>query len=193
MTKGRRPGPVLALSIQQAILKLVNQGSLESYHYGSVERLNRKFTFTVLFRDSSTKTFNSQIHFDTSNQKYYLLHENRKLPKSDPARNQKIYADQTINVCRFVTIDKIRIEGVPTDSCWLFKVLSGKINAYSECSEISRIDATYTTAIQVAGDKIEPLMPEKLEQLISGDEKALKLFKRKLYYDAIDRFNRTNR
>jgi hypothetical protein len=156
------------------------------------ERVNPKYTFTVLLKDSTEKVVSSRIHLDKSTQKYYLLYENKYLKKSDSARKQKIYADETLNISRLVTIDKIKVVGVATDSCWLFKVLSGKINAYSEYAEITGIDATYVTAIQTVGGQIEPLIPERLESLISADEKAHKAFKRKQYYDAILRFNRAN-
>jgi len=155
------------------------------------ERANPKYHFTVLFKDGSSAEVSSKIYFDKQTNKYYLL-KDKEPRKSDSTSPSRIYANQTRNISRLFTVDKIKVEGIATDSCWLFKVLSGKINAYSEYSDIVGIDATYIVAYKTETGSIEPLIPEKLEPLISINEKAHKFFKRKDYYSAIERFNKAN-
>jgi hypothetical protein len=171
---------------------LNNAAYRPAYFLNSKDVYIPKHTFTVLLKDSSEKIVTSTIHFDQSTKRYYLILENKKVRKSDPEREQKIYAHETINITVPVTVDRPEIKGVATDSCWLFKVLSGKINAYSEYAELSPINSTPIAAIQTGSGELEAFSPERLESLISTDGGAHNAFKKKHYYVAIKRYNRRN-
>lgn len=108
---------------------------------------NFKYTFTVTMADGTTKEVNSRIYTDTSAHKNYLLYVDKSLPKTDSNRNQKIFPKQTKEISRNLALISGNIKkadfatppryykGVAKDSCWMFKVISGPISAYSFLSE----------------------------------------------------------
>lgn len=73
---------------------------------------------------------------------------------------------ETKSVSR-VTMEGVKIPGVPTDSCWLFKTYTGKINVYSFLAELG---TQYAIAIQDGTDgMIKPLTKENLLEIIEYD------------------------
>jgi hypothetical protein len=80
--------------------------------------------------------------------------------------------------------------GLAADSCWRFKVVEGKINAYSFLSETYQISTFNLSAFQVEGGVIQPFNPKELEKIIADSPKAKKAFDKKDYYKAILAFNK---
>jgi hypothetical protein len=85
--------------------------------------------------------------------------------------------------------DGSRIVGFPADSCWLFKVVKGKINGYS----FLPIKSQNITAIQ-AGDNapIIPLTLSNLLPLIAEDPKAKALAQKGKLVKALNSYNGNN-
>jgi hypothetical protein len=171
----------------------MQQNMRNNFTYGFNYATNLKYKFKVTFKDGSVKEVKSKIYPDTVKHANYLLFEDKTLPKTDSNRHQKIYAKQTLNISRS-SFNDAEITGIATDSCWLFKVVSGKINAYSYLSETDMVEDFTLVGFQV-GDKgnIQKLVPATLEPVIKTDEKAYKAFLKKDYYRAIEKYNRDNK
>ena len=164
---------------------------------------NRKYTFTVTFKDSSTKQIKSRFYRDTTVKKNYLLFVDKSYPRSDSNRNKKIYPSQTINISReivteIVSVDRrggkvrsIAFNGIPSDSCWMFKVVSGPINAYSYLSETDEFTSPESmVGIQLDGGPIVKCDADNLKKMVGIDSDALKQINKKNYYKAIKKYNR---
>jgi len=150
---------------------------------------NLRYDFTVILKDSSARLVNSKIHIDTVSNKTYLLQVNKKLSKDDPNREERLYCDQTIRIFRIDPTDYMKIEGFANDSCWLFKVVSGKINAYSSLPEVTKLTAGYLSAFQVDDGAVKPITRESLLEVIIDNTKATICFYDGDYLAAIRRFN----
>jgi hypothetical protein len=149
--------------------------------------------YQVTFKDSSVKEVVSFLYADTLSHKNFLLFVNKKVPKSDSThRYQKIYSDQTLYISTITDYDSPQETfGVPTDSCWMFKVVSGPVNVYSKYPVL--YDDLYpgsTIAIQV-GDE-GPMVKyneANLRQMIGQDYYAAALIDKKKYYKAVIKYN----
>lgn len=138
---------------------------------------NIKYNFTVVMRDNSVKQVHSKIYADSIRNQSYLIDDSQ----------QKIYCAQTKRISRINGSDALT--GIATDSCWLFKVVSGQLNAYSQLSETAGINSFYIMDIQVGDGEIQRFTPELLESIINGDPKSKKAFVKKDYYKAIEKYN----
>ncbi|RKR81735.1 hypothetical protein BDD43_1886 [Mucilaginibacter gracilis] len=138
---------------------------------------NSKFNFVVTMKDNSVRAIRSKIYVDSVNNKTYLL---------DAESKQKIYCNQTQKINRGDAVT-----GMATDSCWLFKIVSGKINAYSFLSESA--GPFSLTALQTGDGPIKNFDARLLEQMIADNPKAMKPFLKKDYLKAIEKFNGDNK
>ena len=160
---------------------------------------NFKYFYHVTLKDSSTLTVESAIYTDTALHKDYLLLVDKKYPKSDTAhRNKKIYSQQTLGVMRIASSGYLNhpvyINGLPTDTCWLFKAVPGTINMYSYLSEKEGImfQSATIVAIQLNDGPIVKFEADNLKKMILQDKDALEYFDKKKYYKAIKQFNKDN-
>jgi len=167
---------------------------------------NLKYNFIVTMADSSKKEVSSKIYSDTATHKTYLLFVDKSYPKSDPNRNKKIYPPQTLSIARnvagpgpgFIRADYVPppprfFNGIAKDSCWMFKVISGSINAYSCLSEegdAQTFDPSTIVGIQLNNGPIEKFNEENLKNMVGQDIDALENIQKKNYYKAIKKYNR---
>lgn len=161
--------------------------------YNSEGLLNLKYEYVIILKDSSLNRITSRIFMDTSSKKSYLVYIDKDRAKSDSSRNQKVYCTETVRIFRDDNKNLIRINGISTDSCWLFKVVEGKISAYSPLSEVDEIDSRYITAFQIDDGPVISVNSVLLEQALLEDKNAMSVFKKKDYYSAIIRYNRHNK
>ena len=147
---------------------------------------NQKYKFKVLMKDSTVKDVKSKIYMDTTLHKSYLTYEDKTI-KDKKLREKRIYSNQTICISRNNYNEDIT--GMANDSCWLFKVISGKINAYSPLSEKYEISSVYLRAYQIGDGPVVKLDSASLAPIVAKSSKALKAFKKKDYYKAIDKYN----
>ena len=138
---------------------------------------NVRYLFTVTMKDNSVREVRSKIYADSLANKSYLL---------DAENQQKIYCNQT----RRITRDGNGVTGIATDSCWLFKVVSGKINAYSFLSDAA--GPFSIIAYQTGTSLIQNFDPQLFELLIKDDTKAYKVFLKKDYIKSIEKYNADN-
>jgi len=156
-------------------------------YYGNGKLSDTKFFFKLMMKDSIVKEVKSFIFFDTTRKKTFIKNVNKSLPRSDSNRNEKIYCSDVIEVMGGVGSTAMLLQGTITDSCWLFKTLTGHINVYSTYPEDNMNYSV--TAIQLGMGRIEPFDPEKLKLIIAGNEKAVKQLSKKNYFNAIEKFN----
>jgi len=169
----------------------MNQMMSQRWYYGMPGLANYKYDFKVTMKDGTVKVVTSKIYADTTTHKSYLIFVNKDLKRSDPNRETRVYPSETVKISR-EQVDfekKFDVEGVPTDSCWLFKVMKGKINAYSHLSEVVDLNEAYLRAFQTGDGPIQKLDSAALAPLVKEDPKAFKAFEKKNYYKAIDKYN----
>lgn len=177
-------------AVGDAHMRFMNQmmWNRMNYMYRSEVLTNNKYEYTVVLKDSSKLTFRSRIHSDTVAKVSYLFFEDRSKPKDLASRKRKVLPTETLSVSRLDRNTGAYVQGFPTDSCWLFRVHTGKVSIYSFLSELDITD-DHITAIQWGDGPVEPFSTERLREMIKGDEKALRLLEKKNYYRAIERFN----
>ncbi|RVU00830.1 hypothetical protein EOD41_09335 [Mucilaginibacter limnophilus] len=163
----------------------------QMYNYGVYESdFNLKYEYIVMLKDSTTKEVKSKIYTDTTLHKNYVLIINKDFKKSDPNREIKIYADQTLSISRETPSHEI-VTGSATDSCWLFKVIEGPIKAYSFLPpNASRFSEYSIVGIQKDAGPILPFKPENLIKMIAPEPKAMEKFKYKEYLKALKTYNK---
>src|SRR5690606_23534118 len=85
-------------------------------YYYTRGNISYKYEFTVVLKNDEKLTFKSKISLNDS------IHS---LTYKNEGQKRKIHPQETTEVFRYTT-DKKKIAGIPTDSCWLFKVVEGK-------------------------------------------------------------------
>lgn len=161
----------------------------------SYDVANYKYTYHVLLKDSTKLDVDSKIYSDTAAHKTYLLLVNKKFPKTDTAnRFKKIYPQQTLSINRHAYTGfggDMAFTGMPTDSCWLFPVETGAINAYSYLAEQSyNFNPASIAGIQLNNGVIESFNPANLKKMITADADAMKYFTKQNYYKAMVTYNK---
>lgn len=156
-------------------------------YFGKGKLSDIKYYIKVKMKDSTESVIKSFIFYDTIRKQTYVKHINKSLSKNDSGMNEKIYCSDVIEVKAAINSLAPLMEGIITDSCWLFKTLSGKISVYSTYPENN--DNYSIAAIELVKGVIEPFDPEKLKLIIAGNEKAIRKFNKKNYFVAIEKFN----
>jgi len=162
----------------------------------SVGGIENDFVVTML--DSSKKEFKSAIYTDSATKKHFIVYIDKKYKKTDTNRYKKIYPSQTLNlVCVLVAKDDVNdnpgeyVPGIPTDSCWMFKVISGHISVYSflvKNQSFPILPSTFV-GLQLNGGPIIPYNEASLKSIIADDSDAMESFQKKKYEKAIKRYN----
>lgn len=151
--------------------------------------INHPHMFFVTFKDGSTIKVTSKINTDTVAHKQYLHYVNSSLSKKDPKREQKIFPGETISIARQPSGGSQ--PGIAADSCWMFKVESGHISAYSFLAETGiEFDPASVVGIQEEDGPIRRLDAEVLKKLLASNSESLKLIESRNYLKAIKKYNR---
>lgn len=158
--------------------------------------INPKYDYLVTMNDSSKIVVRSKIYSDTAKHKTYLLFVDKNYSKNDTNRNKKIYVSQTLSIARNLGgrgSKEVWYKGVSADSCWMFKAVSGIINAYSAFSFIQPDGFGFSPpvlmGIQKGDGPIVELTLENLKPMVGQDIDALEYIQRKNYYKAIKKYN----
>jgi len=165
---------------------------------------NQEYTFLVTMRNGSKKEVKSRIYVDAYAHKSYLLFVDQSLSKADTNREQVIYPEQTIEIARNLTSPSAEknantlpphyYAGIAKDSCWMFKFISGPINAYSLLSdpEGKMFNPKSIVAIQLNNGPIVQYNEENLRVMVGDDLDAIESIQWKNYLQAIKRYNRNS-
>jgi len=191
-------------SMQFAQRQMAMQMQMSMMMYND-RNYNPSYTFVVTMKDGSKKEFNSQILNDSVRKKNYVLFVDKNFKRSDSNRYKKIFPDQTISIARNTAgpgdvIHKNAIPPTPVyftgnavDSCWIFKVVTGHISAYSNFSE-QQDDYTFKdfaiVGIQLNDGPIVKYNEENLKQMVGQDINALEEIQKKNYFKAIKKYNK---
>ncbi|MBB6111128.1 hypothetical protein SAMN05421821_110147 [Mucilaginibacter lappiensis] len=156
---------------------------------------NYQFNYLVTMKDSSQIFVHSKIYSDTARHKTYLIFVDKSYSKRDTNRSKKIYVSQTLSIARNLGGNGSPDEwykGMAKDSCWMFKAISGFINAYSMLSQTdnSNFDAFTLVAIQKGDGPVIKLTADNLKLMVGQDVYALENIQKKNYYKAIKKYNR---
>ena len=74
---------------------------------------------------------------------------------------------------------KKNLTGAATDSCWLFKIVSGKLSLYSCYPPASYISNDHIIAFQVDDEPMQNFSPDNLRLVLAGNAKAVDIFDKK--------------
>ncbi|WP_192821199.1 hypothetical protein [Rufibacter sp. LB8] len=150
---------------------------------------NPKATYQVVLLDSSEIMVKSKIMFDEKNRSY-LEQENPKLRKSDPNRIQKIYPSDTRVIRKLDGYGRLLTPGLPADSCWLFKQVSGKINGYTFLPMGEGLDIGYFKFLQKGETgPLQRIHKDSMLVMMQDNEKAVKLLQKNKAFDALTKYN----
>lgn len=158
-------------------------------------------TYHVIFKDSSVKEVVSYMYTDTESHKCFLVFVDKKFPKSDTShRNRKIYSDETLYISTTKDYANIETYGVPNDSCWMFKVISGPLTVYAKSLNYlvpadnfgneNELDLSSIIAIQLNDGPIVKYTTDNLKQMVGQYPDALNCVEKKKYYRAVKKYNR---
>jgi hypothetical protein len=153
---------------------------LHDYHGPSNRTDSVKFDDrleVVLANDSVIRVKGALTTIDESH--FYL-----KATKYKPNKG-KIKPSDTKEISRY-TYSGLKITGIAADSCWLFKVETGRINSYSYYPDEypGRI-----VAIQKGSGPIVPYNKQNLLAMVSDDPDIVVIVEEGLYMKAIDMYN----
>jgi hypothetical protein len=147
------------------------------YYYGGQGNISFKYDFTIDFGNDSSLTTLTKINL--SDERHFLKVKVNKV-------KTEIKPGDTRSISR-ITYEGQKLVGIPADTCWLFKVRSGKINLYSFLAEM---DLNYVIAMQEGDGPIVKIRKEPLLAIMEGDEELQKLIKRGKYIKAVERYNK---
>ena len=145
------------------------------------------YKFALLLKDSTELNIQSKVYFDTVTNKNYLVYISRN--QKDKNRRKIVYPDQTVLIEQYF-LGRYTV-GIPTDSCWLFRVVTGKINAFAIYPDERMLKSAHLKAIQIEDGPIEPIDSEKLKSVFINNEKALEALRQNDLLKAIKRYNAT--
>lgn len=125
-------------------------------YYHGMGNISAKYEFKAILKNGEQKVFKSRINLEDT------IHS---LTYKEDGIKKKLTPKETVEIFRYSFSGK-KIAGIPTDSCWLFKVLEGKINGYSFLSEES---TTYLSAFQEEDGEILPLTKDNVMFYVGDD------------------------
>lgn len=170
------------MNMQMRMMSNMNMMNSMRWNYKDNMFTNNKLTFEVLFKDSTEKEVKSKIYIDTVSRKTYIIWVDKSLDKKDPKREQKIYPAELKGMEIYSgSYEGTYCKNLTTDSCWMFKVISGEINVYSNALAI--------VAIQKHDGPVVPFNLSNLQEMVKDDPKANKFFDKKDYLKAINKYN----
>jgi hypothetical protein len=149
-------------------------GPRMNYYGGSAA--TSKYKFEITFSKDSIVTLTTAIKFKNDTAFFVMKDRMRK--------KHTIYPSQTLSIKRLSSIEDV--VGFPADSCWLFHVVKGTINGYSQ---YPTDDLGFIAIQNGAGTPVLPLMKENLAPMISGDPKAMKFLEKRNFQKAVEVYN----
>ena len=85
------------------------------------------------------------------------------------------------------------MQGLPADSCWMFKSVSGKVNAYSFLPEQYEVHLGYLKWLQKEDGPFEKVDEATMRELFKDDTEALAMLDKKKYFEALKRYNKNSK
>ncbi|MFM7859343.1 MAG: hypothetical protein ACKO96_47325 [Flammeovirgaceae bacterium] len=152
-------------------------------YYGGTATPSYKYLFTIVLKTDNDSTLLVKAKIDASEKKHVIKAKVNK---------QKIVIKptDTREISRIAPWGE-KLVGLPTDSCWLFLAIKGKINAYSYLAEKGTSSWGSIIAVQKGeGQPILPLNKDNLEEMVADNPEALTFAKKKKLEKAITAYNK---
>lgn len=146
-----------------------------------------KHHFTVAFTDGRDTALYTKLEMDSASA--YLVMEDKSVGKKDPGRFIKIYPSQTKYISHVDPTTGKDYVGQAHDSCWLFRVITGKMSAYTNLAEIS-VEDKFIRYVQLEDGVLLAVADPEAVKLFAGNDRAQELFVSKDYNRAVKRFNK---
>ncbi|MFM8913952.1 MAG: hypothetical protein ACKOE6_13720, partial [Flammeovirgaceae bacterium] len=152
-------------------------------YYGGTATPSYKYPFTIVFNTEKDSTLLVKAKIDASEKNHVIrIKVNKQKVVIKPTDTREIYR---------IAGNGEKITGIPTDSCWLFLAVKGKINAYSYLAEKGLGSWGSIIAVQKGeGQPILPLNKDNLEEMVADNAEALKFAKKKKLEKAITIYNK---
>jgi hypothetical protein len=164
-----------------------------SMYYGTAgTSISAKYEFFVVLKNDSVISGRARIELSKQQDNSITFKNKKEKIKLFPRDTKAIYRYNITNATEqraaSYSITKEKLEGIPANSCWLFKSYAGKINAYSFLAEPGLI---YAIAIQEGEHgSIVPIAKENLKAIIgTEDYKLNKLIEKNNFIKAIEMYN----
>ena len=150
-----------------------------TYYRGNNGPVSGKTHYRIVFKNDSILNVYGKINIKDSVQSItYKL--NKQKYKVKPSETKELVFKSYM--------DEVERSGIPTDSCWLFRSASGKINSYSY---LPYEGTMFIIAIQKGtSGPIVNLSKETLLEMIADNPKAIKKAENDNFYDAIRVYNK---
>lgn len=140
--------------------------------------VSKKYNYFIVLKEDSS--FSLKTRVDVSFIPNFISYMNGD-------RAVMIKPENTKSISR-ITREGKQLLGIPADSCWLFKTVSGKINIYSFLPEEG---FSFAIAIQKGEDSlIIPFTTGAVKDMVADDPKAFKMAMNKKYVQAIEQYNK---
>jgi hypothetical protein len=144
------------------------------------EAASVKQLYTVVYHDSTTQTIRAEIG-DYKGRTFLMIDEPGVSKTIQPKDTKSLIAG---------TKEEQKYAAIPRDSIWLFKVVSGAINAYSL---LPKTDRRFIVGVQKGDDApIIPLTKENVLVMIETSRRARKLVDEGRLVDAVKAYNGSN-
>lgn len=144
---------------------------------------NYEINYYIQKKDSTGMLTRSKIYYD-NDQRHYL-----KIPKRKDQDSARLYASETIKINYYDrSVDKT-IEGLGTDSCWLFKVLDGKISLYACFPPPDELTNEVLMAFQILNGPIQKLSADGLREIVKDHPKSMEALEKRNYLKAVKKYN----
>jgi hypothetical protein len=153
---------------------------------GHSPTISQKHHFHIVFADGRDEFVYTKLIADSVSE--YLVLENKSVGKKDSGRFTRITPSQTKSISHVNVLTGQDYTGQPSDSCWLFKPIEGKINAYTALAEIS-VDDEFLLYVQAGDGPLIPIADPKAADLFSANSEAANLFSNKKYNKALKKYN----
>lgn len=152
-------------------------------YYGGTATPSYKYPFTIVFKSDKDSTLLVKAKIDASEKNHVIRTKvNKQKVVIKPTDTREIYR---------IDNSGLKITGMPTDSCWLFLAVRGKINAYSYLAEKGLSSWGSIIAVQKGeGAPILPLNKDNLEEMVADNPEALKFAKKKKLEKALTTYNK---
>ncbi|WP_295674099.1 hypothetical protein [uncultured Mucilaginibacter sp.] len=186
-------------------MRLQSQMMMQTMNMRHVAATELEYDFEVFLRDGTKIEVTSAMYTDSVTKRHFIVLIDKKYKKSDTNRYKKIYPIQTLYIQRNLAMNgpglihnnikpppPVYYKGAANDSCWMFKVISGAINAYSFSGQEdgTYFNETSIVAIQLNNGPILNFNEENLKLMVASDINALEAIGKKNYYKAIKRYNK---
>jgi hypothetical protein len=145
-----------------------------------VRNVGRSNEYNFYVVPQNGNAFNTYTRIQTSGPKHFII-------VKDPSKGTSVmYPSDTKTLSR-MTPEGRQLLGIPDGDRWLFKILSGKINAYYFLAEEN---TKIFSDIQKADGPIVPFTTQTLLEMVDGDADAKELISKGKYKEAIKIYNK---